>query len=120
MSEHIGVWHIRAWCELLKGDFTQAETSFTQAMDIDRNFAENHGGLAIVAFHQGRFHEASHQAKLAEKLDKHNFSGRYATSLLLKRSGEEEKSEQSITQILSEDSHLDGFSHQALIQLLQN
>jgi tetratricopeptide (TPR) repeat protein len=48
MPKHIGTWQGLAWtCVLLK-DLDEAQRSFDAALDLDRNFAESHGGLAVV------------------------------------------------------------------------
>lgn len=85
MPEHIGTWHALAWCQLLKDDFAGAEASFQKSMEIDRNFGETHGGLAVVYILQKRVVEAEPAIKRALRLDPGCFSGRFAQSLLASR-----------------------------------
>lgn len=82
MAQHIGTWHGMGWTQILQGDLAGAYTSFDTALALDRNFAESHGGLAVVLAMQSLHKEAKEQAELALRLDKSNLSGRYAQALL--------------------------------------
>jgi len=87
MPQHIGSWHLLAWCQLLLNDIDSACESFASALAIDRNFSESHGGLAVAQFFQGQFPQAQESAELALRLDRHSLSGLYAQSLLDERAG---------------------------------
>lgn len=87
MPEHIGSWHALGWMRLLRGDLEGAGVCYRKAHDLDRNFAESHGGLAVVAMLEGRVDEGEASMKRALKLDAHCVSGRYAKSLWLRQSG---------------------------------
>lgn len=89
MPEHIGTWHALAWCQLVMGKLDDAEQTFTQAMDIDRNFGETHGGLAVIAAMRGKTDDASRLAKVALRLDPSSFSARFAQSLLTSKTDPE-------------------------------
>ncbi|MDP9933617.1 tetratricopeptide repeat protein [Variovorax paradoxus] len=82
MSAHIGTWHGLAWTQIQQGDLPAARTSFEAALALDRNFAESHGGLAVVLAMQQLRQDAEAHAALALRLDKSNVSGRYAHALL--------------------------------------
>lgn len=82
MSQHIGTWHGMGWTQILQGDLAGARASFDTALALDRNFAESHGGLAVVLAMQSLRQEAEEHAELALRLDKSNLSGRYAQALL--------------------------------------
>jgi tetratricopeptide (TPR) repeat protein len=82
MGQHIGTWHGLGWTQILQGDLAGARTSFETALALDRNFAESHGGLAVVLASQSLPQEAAQHAELALRLDKSNLSGRYAQALL--------------------------------------
>lgn len=87
MPQHIGSWHLLAWCQLLLNDIDSACDGFMTALAIDRNFSESHGGLAVAQFLQGNFAQAQESADLALRLDRHSLSGLYAQSLLDEREG---------------------------------
>jgi tetratricopeptide (TPR) repeat protein len=82
MASHIGTWHGLGWTQILQGDLAGARASFETALALDRNFAESHGGLAVVLARQSLRQEAAEHAELALRLDKSNLSGRYAQALL--------------------------------------
>ncbi len=82
MPRHIGTWHGMGWTQILRGDLDAARGSFDTALALDRNFAESHGGLAVVLAMQSQRHAAEEHAALALRLDKANVSGRYAQALL--------------------------------------
>ena len=54
MPEHIGTWHALAWCQILMKDLEGAAATFEHALSLNRNFAESHGGRAVVAGQIGR------------------------------------------------------------------
>lgn len=82
MGEHIGTWHGLGWTQILSGQLAEAHASFEAALELDRNFAESHGGLAVVLAMQSKREQAQEHAELALRLDKSNVSGRYAQALL--------------------------------------
>lgn len=81
MPEHIGTWHAMAWCEIVRQDLARAQHCFGRALALDRNFAESHGGLAVVAALAGRADEARALAQTAIRLDPNCISGRYAMAI---------------------------------------
>ncbi len=82
MPGHIGTWHGQGWTQLLLRDLVGAQASFTQALALDRNFAESHGGLAVALAVNKDTQLARDHAELALRLDKTNLSGRYAQAIL--------------------------------------
>jgi len=82
MPGHIGTWHGQGWTQIQLGDLNAALLSFETALALDRNFAESHGGLAVVLARQGNVVKAKEHIERAERLDKSNVSGRYAKSIL--------------------------------------
>lgn len=82
MPEHIGTWHGFAWCCLLERDFVEAEKAFQTALSLDRNFAESHGGVAVLAALEGRREAAQQSIERALRLDASSLSARYAKAIL--------------------------------------
>ena len=101
MPNHIGTWHALAWCQLITDDIQSAKKSLLASLDIDRNFGETHGGLAVIDVLEGNLDEARIKSKKALRLDPLSFSGRFAQSLLLDRSGNTDDAKKIIHQILS-------------------
>jgi Flp pilus assembly protein TadD len=82
MPGHIGTWHALAWCHIAGQRLAQAREAFERALAIDRNFAETHGGLAVVAALSGDAAASDTHAKRALGLDPQCISARYAQALL--------------------------------------
>lgn len=73
-----------AWTLLTGGDPAGAEARFRMAIDMDRNFAEAHGGLASALVFLKRLEEAKQSIAVANKLDRNNFGAVYAQAAILK------------------------------------
>jgi tetratricopeptide (TPR) repeat protein len=87
MRDHVGSWHVLAWAYLLGGDLGNAERAFLQALALNRNFAETHGGLAAVAALRGERAAAERGIETALRLDPACLSGQFARSVLAGRGG---------------------------------
>lgn len=82
MPAHIGTWHGQGWTQVLQKNLDAAQISFETALEMDRNFAESHGGLAVVLALKGQAEPAKKHIELAIRLDGDNLSGRYAQAIL--------------------------------------
>lgn len=82
MPTHIGTWHTLAWCKIVCQDLDGAGFCFQQALELDRNFGETHGGIAVVAAMQGKQYSAEESIKRALKLDPTGLSAKYAQMVL--------------------------------------
>lgn len=100
MPNHTGTWHVVAWCDIVTGNLVGAREAFTKALELNRNFGETHGGLAVVAALEGRVKDAEHSMRLALRLDPGSFAGRFAQSLLLSRAGNTGAAQAQIHEIL--------------------
>lgn len=120
MPDHIGTWHLLAWCHYLSSQFDLAQQAFTTALNIDKNFAESHGGLAVVAIAMGDVTQAQHLSKIALRLNGQSFTGLYAQSLLEEHDGNPTKSTQIINGMLSQPSHLKGQTYRDMINTVIN
>lgn len=101
MPQHTGTTLALGWTKLIAGDLFGAEVTFREAIKLDRNFAECHGGLASVLIQQDRVAEAKEAINLADKLDAENFGAVYAKALLLKREGNDSVADRLIARALS-------------------
>jgi tetratricopeptide (TPR) repeat protein len=75
------------WTRLSQQDAVGAEQEFRQAIEVDRGFAEAHGARAAALLFQRRFEEAKQAMEVSFRLDRKNFGGLYARSILLKLEG---------------------------------
>ncbi len=82
MPKHIGTWHGMGWACLMLKDMTGAKRAFEEALALDRNFAESHGGLAVLLALTGEPKRAAEHIELAMRLDKSNLSAWYAQAIL--------------------------------------
>ncbi|GLR70000.1 tetratricopeptide repeat protein [Agaribacter marinus] len=119
MPNHIGTWHVRAWCELVANDYAQAKASFSASLELNRNFGESHAGLALVAFYEQQFEEAKRLLTIAQRLDPNSFTAKYLESLFLTHQGKPDASKQLIENLLDQPSHLSGLSYKQLIDALK-
>ncbi|WP_440994251.1 tetratricopeptide repeat protein [Cysteiniphilum litorale] len=117
--EFIGIWQLKAWCELMQGMLINAKQSFTKAYDLDHNFAESHGGLAIIAVLEADIDLANSYIATAKKLNPHNISGNYAEALLL-QAQDPVKAQQKINEIKKHIPGVDQQKFDLLVQQLQS
>lgn len=82
MPGHVGTWHGQGWTQVLLKDMPGAEASFRSALNLDRNFAESHGALAVVLALRQQAQQAQEQIELARRLDRAGLSSRYAEAIL--------------------------------------
>lgn len=88
MPAHIGSWHVLAWCRILGNRPVEAKEALEHALRLDRNFADTHGGLAIVAIMEGDWQDAQQSVRRALGLNPESLPGQYAQSLLLQSAGQ--------------------------------
>ena len=82
LPQHVGSWNALGWTHLLAGNLDEAENVLRHALELNRNFAENHGTLAVVAAMRGDRVAAERGIQIAERLDPDCMSIHYAKSLL--------------------------------------
>lgn len=82
MPTHLGSWHALAWMHLLGQELDAAHNAFNQALSVDRNFGDTHGGLAILAAMRGNRNEAEELIRTARKLDRSSMNAAVAMTLL--------------------------------------
>jgi tetratricopeptide (TPR) repeat protein len=85
MPEHVGSWLAVGWCHFFQGDPVEARRAFSHALQLDHNFAESHGAMAVVDASEGRIALAEESAKRAVRIDRNNLSARLARLILEKR-----------------------------------
>lgn len=100
---YIGTWHVLGWISFNKGEQALAKKYFERSLELNRNFAETHGGLAAVAVAQGKFEIAKKEIATALKLDKQSVAAWYAQSLLLKAIGQTQESEEIMQRLLAQE-----------------
>lgn len=89
MPDSIGTWHLLGWSNLMLNKLDAALVAFQKSYDLDRRFAETHGGLAAVYAHLGEIKLANNHVKLAEKLNPGGLAAVYAKIVLLNMSNQQ-------------------------------
>ncbi|RQO63604.1 hypothetical protein DBR47_03510 [Paucibacter sp. KBW04] len=85
MPTHLGSWHALAWMRLLDSELDAAEDAFNQALAVDRTFADNFGGLAIIAAIRGDRAKADELIRTGHRLDKASLN--VGMAVILQRHG---------------------------------
>ncbi|WP_157654277.1 tetratricopeptide repeat protein [Burkholderia ubonensis] len=88
LNVHAGAWAAAAWAHLFNGDSGAARTRFERAAELDRGFADAHGGLAVLCVSECRFDEARRNMAIARRLDASCLSAALAESLLATHAGD--------------------------------
>lgn len=100
MPNHIGTWHILAWIYILQNDSARARAALDKSYELDRNFGETHGGLAIVDVLDGLDAEARLKIRRALKLNPLGMSAHYAEMLLLQKAGKTNEADALVNRLL--------------------
>lgn len=80
--KHLGNWHALAWVRIFCDDLAGADTSLRAALDIDANFGETHGGLALIAALRGDRQEGGQRLRTAVRLNPRSVSAAVAKVVL--------------------------------------
>ena len=86
-GDHLGSWIAAGWAYFTQQDYGKARSCFEHARDLDPNFAESHGGLAVLDILEGQLESAGRQCEIALRLDRSSLGGALAKSMLLEREG---------------------------------
>jgi len=116
MPDHIGTWHLLAWIYILRNDSRAAREALLKSYELDRNFGETHGGLAVVDIMDGLEDEGRFGIRRALKLNPDGLGARYAEMLLLQRAGKAEEASQLVQQVLAKTSPDGHNSGQVLLE----
>jgi tetratricopeptide (TPR) repeat protein len=101
MPSHVGTWHALGWACIALQAWDDAAAVMQKALELDRNFGESHGAVAVVAAFSGRRDEARAAIDRALRLDPDGLSARYAQMVLSGEAADPEKFEQSARRVLS-------------------
>jgi len=110
LRTHAGSWVAAGWACFLAGNLAEASTDLETAVGLSPAFAEAHGSLAVVRFHQGQGDAARHHAEIALRLDKHCLSGALAASLLRESEGNTDSAKALLQSALNQEVSLRGRS----------
>jgi tetratricopeptide (TPR) repeat protein len=77
------------WAKIAAKDPAGAEQVFEQALRVDHNFAESHGGLATALAFQQKTERAREEIKLARRLNPVGFGAEFAHTVILATQGKQ-------------------------------
>lgn len=102
MPTNAGTMVTLGWAQLVAKHVGAAEASFRQAIAIERNFSESHGGLATTLALSGRADEANEEIKVALRLDPRSFGAVFAKTIMLKMRGKERAATELLAKALQQ------------------
>jgi tetratricopeptide (TPR) repeat protein len=82
MPEHVGTWQGLGWLYIRQSRLDDACRVFEHCLELDRNFADSHGCMAIALALKGEREKAEAFTEVAFRLDRQCASAVYARSLL--------------------------------------
>lgn len=88
------------WAKIIAKDPVGAEQVFEQALRVDRNFSESHGGLAAALAFQQKLDRAEEEIKLAKRLDPASFGADIARTVVLAVQGKQQNAADVFTEML--------------------
>lgn len=88
-GDHLGSWIAAGWAHFVNRDLAESRARFETALDIDPNFAETHGSLAVLDILEGRPEQAKQRTEIALRLDRQCYSAALARALLAAGAGDQ-------------------------------
>lgn len=117
MDDHIGTWHLLGWAHLMLNELPEALIAFQKSYDIDRRFANTHGGLASVYAHMGEIKLANNHIKLADRLDPDGLASVYAKMVLHNKNNKPEEAQRLLAAVKMMPFDASGKTRQQAIDL---
>ena len=88
------------WAKIIAKDPAGAEQTFQQALNVNRNFSESHGGLAAAHAFQGKLDQAQAEINLAVRLDPKGFGAEIAKTAVLALQGQKQNATEVFARML--------------------
>ena len=89
-GDHLGSWIAAGWAYFVGGDLATSRQRFETALEIDDNFAEAHGSLAVIDILEGEREKGRERSEIALRLDRNCYSAALARMLLAEQAGDPE------------------------------
>lgn len=118
---HLGTWHALAWLQVIQGSLADGEATFRTALELDDNFGESHGGLALIAALRGQREAAQALLRVASRLDARSMNAWVAT-VVLERGAESLSADVvgvALERLATQRVGTAGFANQVALQLLR-
>jgi len=108
VPDSVGIWVTLGWAMVASREVQRAEQVFRDAITVDRNFGEAHGGLAVALAFQMRVDEAREAIRRARGLDPNGFGAVFAHTIILKLQGRHEQATDILANLLQQAPRPDG------------
>ena len=89
MPKNPGTIVALGWAHLASKNAQASEHTFYRAIRVNPNFAESHAGLAVALALQNKIDKAQEALRISTRLDRNNYSGALAKTIILKLQGKE-------------------------------
>jgi tetratricopeptide (TPR) repeat protein len=99
--DDVGNYNTLGWIYIITQQFIEAEQTFCRGLEIDRNAAEAHGGLAAALAYQNKIDAAKREIELACGLDKRCFGAQVAQSRILQALGQSKLAQETFANMLN-------------------
>jgi tetratricopeptide (TPR) repeat protein len=108
IPDSVGIRVTLGWGHIAARDAIRAEHVFHDALKIDHNFGEAHGGLATAQALQMRVDDARESIRRARKLDANGFGAVFAHTIILKLQGRDRTATEVLANLLQQAPRPDG------------
>lgn len=108
IPDNVGIRVTLGWATVGARDLVGAERIFRDALEIDRNFGEAHGGLATALALQTQIEAAREEITRARRLDAHGFGAVFAQTVILKLQGKTQAATDILSGLLQQAPRPDG------------
>ena len=108
IPDSVGIRVTLGWTHVAARDVMGGERVFRDAVRIDHNFAEAHGGLATALALQTRIDQARESIRKARGLDAKGFGAMFAQSIILKLQGHERTATEILANLFLQSPRPDG------------
>ncbi len=98
---HLGSWIAAGWAHLVAGDIQTAKARFQHVIELDENFAEGHGAMAVVSILGGDPETGQRYGEVARRLDRKSFSAALAQTLIQAGQGEPDKAREIVERAMN-------------------
>lgn len=100
MPTHLGSWITLAWILIIQQEIDTAEALMERCLQLNHNFGETHGTLAVIAAIRGDWKRAQEESTIGLRLQPDSFSSLFARSLVLASRGRNHEAQAIVNGVL--------------------
>ena len=99
MPDHVGTWLLAGWIALSLAEHESAWKRFETAYELDKNFGDSHGCMAIRYVMTGQIDKADRHIRLGEMLAPDSYAVQYAKMLKAQSLGDQATYDEGVASI---------------------